>query len=91
MMNDKFETVDFSFIYNMSHDIRTPMNAIMGYTQMAKKYIDEPDKAVDCLNKLEVSEEQLFKIINDAFLKFKLKTSYQSFKTNLAQMLIFFV
>ncbi|MBO4376468.1 MAG: response regulator [Lachnospiraceae bacterium] len=67
MMNDKFETVDFSFIYNMSHDIRTPMNAIMGYTQMAKKYIDEPDKAMDCLNKLEVSEEQLFKIINDAF------------------------
>lgn len=55
------------FIFDMSHDVRTPMNAIMGYTQMAKKYINEPKKALECLDKLELSGEQLLKIINDAF------------------------
>lgn len=55
------------FIFNMSHDVRTPMNAIMGYSQMAKKYINEPEKALECLEKLEFSGEQLLKIINDAF------------------------
>ncbi|MBP5298554.1 MAG: response regulator, partial [Lachnospiraceae bacterium] len=55
------------FIFDMSHDVRTPMNAIMGYTPMAKKYINEPEKALECLEKLELSGEQLLKIINDAF------------------------
>jgi len=53
------------FLFNMSHDIRTPMNAIMGYTEMAKKYINQPEKVSDCLSKLEMSGEHLLKLIND--------------------------
>nr|WP_276517328.1 histidine kinase dimerization/phospho-acceptor domain-containing protein [Coprococcus catus] len=33
-----------SFLYNMSHDIRTPMNAIIGYTELASRHLQETDK-----------------------------------------------
>lgn len=52
------------FLFNMSHDIRTPMNAIIGYTQLAGK---EPssDKVHDYLEKIEVSSGHLLALIND--------------------------
>ncbi len=53
------------FLFNMSHDIRTPMNAILGFSQMAGKYIDNPAKVRDCLNKITASGEHLLKLIND--------------------------
>jgi len=53
------------FLFNMSHDIRTPMNAISGYLEMAKKYKDNPEKVDDCLNKMGVASEHLLKLIND--------------------------
>lgn len=53
------------FLFNMSHDIRTPMNAILGYTSMAKRYLNNPEKVMECLGKLEVSGEHLLKLIND--------------------------
>lgn len=53
------------FLFNMSHDIRTPMNAIMGFSDMAKKYINDPVKVVDCLDKVEISGKHLLKLIND--------------------------
>ena len=49
----------------MSHDIRTPMNAIIGFTQMAKKHVDNTEKVKDCLGKVEASGEHLLKLIND--------------------------
>lgn len=54
-----------TFLFNMSHDIRTPMNAIMGFSAMAEKYINQPDKVLDCLKKLNMSGEHLLKLIND--------------------------
>lgn len=54
-----------AFLFNMSHDIRTPMNAIMGFSAMAEKYINQPEKVMDCLQKLNVSGEHLLKLIND--------------------------
>ena len=54
-----------TFLFNMSHDIRTPMNAIMGFSTMAKKYIDQPQKVLDCLNKINVSGEYLLELINN--------------------------
>ncbi|MCR4989465.1 MAG: response regulator [Lachnospiraceae bacterium] len=53
-----------TFLFNMSHDIRTPLTAINGFTVMAKKYIDEPEKCMDCLNKIEKSQAQLQLLIN---------------------------
>ena len=52
-----------AFLFNMSHDIRTPMNAIIGYSSMAKKYADNP-QLDDYLNKIEVSGKQLLTLVN---------------------------
>ncbi|MBQ3566042.1 MAG: response regulator, partial [Oscillospiraceae bacterium] len=54
-----------TFLFNMSHDIRTPMNAILGFTSMAKKYIDDPEKINECLEKVEISGNHLLSLIND--------------------------
>ena len=52
------------FLSNMSHDIRTPMNAIIGYTNLAKKEKDI-DKVNEYLQKIESSNQQLLALIND--------------------------
>ncbi|MDO4962445.1 MAG: ATP-binding protein, partial [Eubacteriales bacterium] len=54
-----------TFLNNMSHDIRTPMNAIIGFTRLAKKSVDEPDKVKDYLGKISGSSEHLLALIND--------------------------
>ena len=53
-----------TFLSNMSHDIRTPMNAIVGYTTLAKKEKD-PAKVADYMNKIEASSHHLLALIND--------------------------
>ena len=53
------------FLNNMSHDIRTPMNAIMGFTDIAIKNIDNKQKAIECLTKAKTSSEYLLSLIND--------------------------
>lgn len=54
-----------SFLFNMSHDIRTPMNAILGFASMAKKHVDDREKVLDCLDKVASSGEHLLELIND--------------------------
>ena len=54
-----------AFLFNMSHDIRTPMNAIEGFTNMAIKNIDDKEKVLDCLQKTKASGELLLSLIND--------------------------
>ncbi len=53
------------FLSNMSHDIRTPMNAIIGMTALAKKHIDEKARVLDALNKIEIASSHLLSLIND--------------------------
>ena len=54
-----------TFLSNMSHDIRTPMNAIIGYTTLVKKEKNLPPNAISYLNKIEASNKQLLALIND--------------------------
>ena len=54
-----------TFLSNMSHDIRTPMNAITGYTALALKENDIPEKIRDYLDKIDTSGKQLLSLIND--------------------------
>ncbi len=54
-----------TFLSNMSHDIRTPMNAIIGYTDLAKKEKDLSPKVQGYLNKIETSSKHLLDLIND--------------------------
>ncbi len=53
------------FLSNMSHDIRTPMNAIIGMTEIACNHIDERDRVQDCLHKITISGQHLLGLIND--------------------------
>lgn len=53
------------FLFNMSHDIRTPMNAILGFSMMAEKYIDDKERALDSLEKLNRAGKHLQRLIND--------------------------
>ncbi len=54
-----------AFLFNMSHDIRTPMNAIIGFTEMAQKYKDDPEKVESCMEKVSSSSKHLLSLIND--------------------------
>ncbi len=53
------------FLFNMSHDIRTPMNAILGFADIAEQYIDDTKKVADCISKIKSSGDYLLKLIND--------------------------
>lgn len=53
------------FLSRMSHDIRTPMNAIIGMTTIAKAHLDDRDKMEDCLGKISVSSRYLLSLINE--------------------------
>lgn len=53
------------FLSNMSHDIRTPMNAIVGFTNLAITHIDQPDLVSEYLKKIQTSGNHLLSLIND--------------------------
>ena len=54
-----------SFLFNMSHDIRTPMNAILGYTDIAIKHRDDTEKVDESLTKIRSAGGHLLNLIND--------------------------
>ena len=54
-----------TFLSNMSHDIRTPMNAIIGFTTIAASHVDRTDQVRDCLQKILSSSNHLLGLIND--------------------------
>ena len=53
------------FLNNMSHDIRTPMNAIIGFATLAATHLDDRDRVEDYLSKILVSSNHLLSLIND--------------------------
>lgn len=52
------------FLNSMSHDIRTPMNAIINFTEMAQKYKTDPDKVSDYLAKISIAGNNLLELVN---------------------------
>lgn len=72
------------FLSRMSHDIRTPMNAIMGMTDIAAAHMDNPDKIRDCLRKISLSSQHLLGLINDVLDMSKIESG----KMTLAEELI---
>lgn len=53
-----------NFLFNMSHDIRTPLNAIIGFTDLAIKRLDDTEKVREYLNNIHTSGEKLLDILN---------------------------
>ena len=54
-----------TFLFNMSHDLRTPMNAILGYSDLAGKHLDDPERLREYMDNIHVSGENLLSIINN--------------------------
>lgn len=54
-----------TFLTNMSHDFRTPMNSIVGFTDLALEHADDPARMEDCLQKIKRSSNHLLSLIND--------------------------
>ena len=54
------------FLSNMSHDIRTPMNGIIGMTAIAAAHIDDRDRVMDSLQKITQASKHLLSLINEA-------------------------
>ena len=54
-----------NFLFNISHDIRTPMNSIMGFTALAKCHINEPEILKEYLDKVDMSNRHMMSLIDD--------------------------
>ena len=65
MQANKANKAKSIFLSNMSHDIRTPMNAIVGFTSLAITHIDSPEQVKEYLGKIMTSGEHLLSLIND--------------------------
>ena len=62
---DAAERTKNAFLLNISHDIRMPINEIIGFTNIAQKHADEPERVMDSLTKTKASGMQLLNIVND--------------------------
>lgn len=69
------------FMFNMSHDVRTPLNAVMGFVGMAKRNMGDAERVLDCLNKMETSGRQLVNIINDVLKISRIESGQQDIVT----------
>ena len=77
-----------TFLSNMSHDIRTPMNAIIGYTMLARKEDNLSPKTAEYLTKIETSSQHLLALINDVLDMSRIesgKIDLEPKKTNLVK------
>ena len=86
---DKAEKANLAksdFLSRMSHDIRTPMNAIVGMTKIAFSHIKEPEKMEDCLKKIELSSQHLLSLINDVLDMSKIESG--KITPNISPMLL---
>ncbi len=70
------------FLSSMSHDIRTPMNAIIGMTEIAMKNSDNPERIEDCLKKVLLSSKHLLGLINDVLDMSKIESGKMTLNMN---------
>ncbi|MCI8284339.1 MAG: response regulator [Firmicutes bacterium] len=78
------------FLSNMSHDIRTPMNAIIGFTNLAIKSVDDTNRTQDYLSKILASSNHLLALINDVLEMSRIesgKIQLEETECNLPEML----
>ncbi len=78
------------FLSRMSHDIRTPMNAVIGYATIAASHIDERERVKDCLKKILSSGEHLQGLINDVLDMSRIEAGKESLnlvRTSISEMI----
>lgn len=74
------------FLSNMSHDIRTPMNAIIGMTAIAASNMDNRDKVRECLRKITLSSKHLLGLINDVLDMSKIESGQLTLNLDLLSL-----
>ncbi len=74
------------FLSNMSHDIRTPMNAIVGMTAIAIANLDNPQQIQNCLKKISLSGKHLLGLINDVLDMSKIESGKMSLNMDLVSL-----
>ena len=74
------------FLSNMSHDIRTPMNGIVGMTAIAMTNIHDPARVQDCLKKISMSSKHLLGLINDILDMSKIESGKLSFNIDFVSL-----
>jgi len=74
------------FLSNMSHDIRTPMNAIVGMTAIATAHIDDPQQVRNCLKKIAMSSRHLLGLINDVLDMSKIESGKMTLNEELVSL-----
>ena len=73
---EKASRVKSQFLANMSHDIRTPINGIMGMLEIIRKVKNNPEKLDDCLDKIELSSNHLLSLVNDVLDMARLESDH---------------
>ena len=79
-----------TFLSNMSHDMRTPMNAIIGFSAIAARHINNTERVRDCLEKIMSSSNHLLSLINDILDMSRIesgKVRLQEKECNLSELL----
>lgn len=76
---DRANKAKSEFLSSMSHDIRTPLNAVIGMTEIALKNIDDSARVEDCLTKVKLSGKHLLGLINDVLDMSKIESGKLSF------------
>lgn len=74
------------FLSNMSHDIRTPMNAIVGMTAIATAHMDDPQQVQNCLKKITMSSRHLLGLINDVLDMSKIESGKMTLNEQLVSL-----
>ena len=69
-----------NFLFNMSHDIRTPMNAVIGMTSLIRHDAENKDKVIEYADKIDISSQHLLGIINDILDMSKIEVGKTVFK-----------
>ena len=69
-----------NFLFNMSHDIRTPMNAVIGMTSLIRHDAGNKDKVIEYADKIDISSQHLLGIINDILDMSKIEAEKTVFK-----------
>lgn len=70
------------FLSRMSHDIRTPMNAIVGMTEIAGSHLDDIEKVSNCLKKISLSSQHLLGLINDVLDMSKIESGKMALRND---------
>lgn len=63
-----------AFLFNMSHDVHTPLNAITGFTALARKYAGDKERILACLNRVEAASDHLTNLVDDILDMSKIET-----------------